>query len=174
MTNSEHRPNSGENDPDFDAIVSEIRTNNELDLIQHLQEFYEASINFDHKAEQFIKMGWEGNALAIPSMTNEMTSVSIIFLVVLQSILRDEREYAASEIAEIIVHDLAKRIDYFTKISTVLFADFSSKESMMLLFNNLISKSSDEENIARAIMTFYQTELMSQLKSLMSAKMKDA
>jgi len=173
MTNSEHEPIPGENDPDFDAIVSEIGSISEFDLIRHLEAFYEASANFDHKAEQFMKMGWEGNTLAIPSMTNEMTSVSIIFVELVKSILHEEQQYAASEIAEIIDYDLVKRMNYFKEKSTVLFEEFSSKESMILLFTELINKKFDLENLARAIMTFYQTELFSQLRSLMDARMKD-
>lgn len=174
MTKDEHDPSLSENDNEFDAIVAESYGDDELDLIEYMDTFYADSANLDSEAERLMGMRWQPNAQATRSMTIEMAAVSSSFKKVVEMIVQEsEIQNIATEIAAVMRHDQVKRVSYFNEISTVIFEEYSSEEEIAILFQALLDKNSDFDHLIYGIMIFYQGVLMSQLRSLMQAQLKN-
>lgn len=170
MPTNEHEQSSGENDRIFDAIVESSYGDDERDLIKFLDTFDSDGDNFNRKAEQFMKNGWEPKVHVWSSVMNELSSISTSLEAAVHLVIRSNQpDYAAKEIAEVIVLDRKKRINYFTNISTVVFMQFSDESEMQALFQDVIETDNEIEHIAHQIVAYYKTELLSQFMSLTRA-----
>lgn len=173
MTKNEQDPYPNSGDGEFDGVIAESYSNPETELAVYVDNFFATGDMFNVVAEQFIRQNWD----AIRYMTNHMeiekSFVSHAFSEVVKNLASDDSaEYAAREIANIIELDRSIRVGHFTKISVVEFEKFSSEDEMSRLFLNMLSADYDFDNKLFAIVSFYNTMLMSQLKSLVDAKMK--
>ena len=173
MTNNEQdsHPNSG--DSEFDAVIAESYSSPETELAVYVDNFFATCDMFNVVAEQFIRQNWDAIRYMTNHMVTEQSFVSRAFNEVVKKLVIDDSvEYAAREIANIIELDRSIRVAHFTKISVVEFEKFSSEDEMSRLFLHMLSADSDFDNKVFAIISFYNSMLTSQLKSLIDAKMK--
>jgi len=173
MTKNEQNshPNSG--DSEFDAVIAESYSNPETELAVYVDNFFATCDMFNVVAEQFIRQNWDAIRYMTNHMVTEQSFVSRAFSEVVKELVVDDSvEYAAREIANIIELDRSLRVSHFTKISVVEFEKLSSEEEIYKLFLDILTKDFNIDNKIEAIVRYYNSMLMSQLKSLIDAKMK--